>query len=260
MEFSSNLTLEILNQPFLLEKRIELLFAIQQEGSINKAAKAVPMSYKSAWEAVDAMNNLAPTPIVQKETGGKGGGGTILTEYGKNLLETYTVLKSEQKKFLETLMKTTDLDSGNLKTIGRLAMQLSAGNQIIGIIEKIALGRVNANISFVPKSGHKLFANISKNSVATLDLKEGDEVVGIFKSGDVLIATDESLNLSARNKINGVIEKLIHGEVNCEISINIGKNQIITSVITNDAVEELNLEVGKNVFAIIKSSDLMIGK
>ncbi len=74
MEISSNLTLELFNQPFLLEKRIELLFAIQRMGSISKAAKEVPMSYKSAWEAVDSMNNLSHTPILIKETGGVGGG------------------------------------------------------------------------------------------------------------------------------------------------------------------------------------------
>ena len=51
MEILSNLTLEIFNQPFLLEKRIELLIAIQKTGSISKAAKEVPMSYKAAWEA-----------------------------------------------------------------------------------------------------------------------------------------------------------------------------------------------------------------
>ncbi|WP_428026056.1 winged helix-turn-helix domain-containing protein, partial [Arcobacter sp.] len=76
MEISSNLTLELLDKPFLLEKRIDLLFAIKKCGSISKAAKEVPMSYKKAWEAVDAMNNLSPTPIVDRETGGKGGGGT----------------------------------------------------------------------------------------------------------------------------------------------------------------------------------------
>ena len=67
MAISSNLTLELLNQPFLLEKRIELLKAIKQTGSINKAAALVPMSYKSAWEAVEAMNNLSISPIVQKK-------------------------------------------------------------------------------------------------------------------------------------------------------------------------------------------------
>ena len=53
MAISSNLTLELLNHPFLLENRIELLKAIKQTGSINKAAALVPMSYKSAWEAVE---------------------------------------------------------------------------------------------------------------------------------------------------------------------------------------------------------------
>ncbi|MDD3499723.1 MAG: LysR family transcriptional regulator, partial [Sulfurovum sp.] len=76
MELTSNLTLELSDQPFLLEKRIQLLNAIKQHGSISKAAKAVPMSYKAAWDAVDTMNNLSQTPIVSRETGGKGGGGT----------------------------------------------------------------------------------------------------------------------------------------------------------------------------------------
>ncbi len=88
MEISSNLTLELFEQPFLLEKRIDLLFAVQKCGSINKAAKEVPMSYKKAWEAINAMNNLSSTPVVQTETGGKGGGGTSLTKYGENLLKT----------------------------------------------------------------------------------------------------------------------------------------------------------------------------
>ena len=48
MAISSNLTLELFDQPFLLEKRIELLMAIKKTGSINKAAKEVTMIYKSA--------------------------------------------------------------------------------------------------------------------------------------------------------------------------------------------------------------------
>ena len=79
MEILSNLTLEIFNQPFLLEKRIELLIAVKRTGSISKAAKEVPMSYKAAWEAIESMNHLSTTPIVQRDTGGVGSGGTTLT-------------------------------------------------------------------------------------------------------------------------------------------------------------------------------------
>ena len=64
---------------FLGDTRIRLLEAIDQHGSISQAAKAVPISYKAAWDAVDAMNNLADQPLVVRSTGGKNGGGTQLT-------------------------------------------------------------------------------------------------------------------------------------------------------------------------------------
>ena len=99
MEITSPLTFEISGEPFLLEKRIRLLHAIYEHGSISKAAKAVPMSYKSAWEAVDAMNALSPEPIVFRETGGKDGGGTTITEYGMQLLKNYALLKFRVNRF-----------------------------------------------------------------------------------------------------------------------------------------------------------------
>lgn len=260
MNISSNLTLEILNQPFLLEKRIELLFAIHKEGSISKAAREVPMSYKSAWEAVDNMNNLSATPIVQKETGGKGGGGTKLTAYGQNLLKTYQILKKEQTKFLENLTNMTDMDTGTLKTIKRFAMQISARNQIQGTVTKIILGAVNANIIINTKSGQQLFSNISKNSVINMQIEENSEVVALFKSSNVLLTTNSDIAISGRNKIEGIIKDIHKDEINCEVIIDIGDNQTIASVVTTQAVEELKLTIGTSITAIIKSNDIMIGK
>lgn len=260
MQIHSNLTLEILNQPFLLEKRIDLLFAIEQEGSISKAAKIVPMSYKSAWEAVDSMNNLSPIPIVQKETGGKGGGGTKLTDYGHNLLKTYLILKQEQKKFLENLTNMTDMDTGTLKTIKRFSMQISARNQIQGTVKRVVMGKVNANVVLATKSGHELFSNISKNSVVSMGIKEDEPMIAIFKSSNVLLSTSKDIIISGRNKIEGKIKDIHKDEVNCEVIISIGDEQTITSVVTSSAVDELKLKIGSKIVAIIKSNDIMIGK
>ncbi len=260
MTISSNLTLEILDKPFLLEKRIELLFAIQQTGSISKAAKAVPMSYKAAWDAVDAMNNLSYTPIVSRETGGLGGGGTKLTPYGENLLRTYKVLKIEQKKFLETLKNMTDIDTGTLKTIGKLAMQISARNQIQGIVEHVDKGGVNSLVYVKLKSGYTLISVITNSAVESLGLKIGDEVSAIFKSSSVLITTDIALNISARNKFHGIVDAINIGEVNAEVIVNMGGSDKIASIITADSIQSLKLEVGTEVSAVIKSSDVMIGK
>ena len=181
------MTLELLNQPFLLEKRIELLKAIKQTGSINKAAAIVPMSYKSAWEAVEAMNNLSISPIVTKETGGAGGGGTTLTKYGENLLTTYSLLKEEQRKFIENLNRITDLNSGTLKTIRRLSMQISARNQIIGTIEKISLGAVNAEVVVNIGNEDKIVAIVTINSIENMNLKIGTTVDAIIKASDIMI-------------------------------------------------------------------------
>ncbi|XPV68521.1 MAG: TOBE domain-containing protein [Halarcobacter sp.] len=260
MEISSNLTLELLDQPFLLEKRINLLFAIQKCGSISKAAKEVPMSYKKAWEAVDTMNNLSPTAIVTTETGGKGGGGTVLTPYGENLLKTYLVLKHEHKKFLEILKNMTDIDSGTLKTIGRLSMQISARNQIRGKVELIEEGKVNAQVYVKLKSGYTLVSTITKTAVNNLNLKIDDEVTAFFKSSTVLITTDLTLNISARNKFQGKIENIHTGEVNSEVIIDIGNMDKIASIVTSGSIRSLDLKEGVQVSAIIKASDIMIGK
>ena len=260
MKLSSNLTLELFDQPFLLEKRIELLYAIQQHGSINKAAKAVPMSYKKAWEAIDAMNNLSSTPIVQRETGGKGGGGTHLTSYGENLLKTYTILKKEQAHFLNKLHHMTDIDTGTLKTIGRLGMQISARNQLQGIIEKINIATVNAEVYVKIKSGYTLVSNITKTAVENLNLQPQDEVTVFFKSNTVLLTIHDDLHISARNQLQGEIEQINQDSINAEVLINIGNNDKIASITTAHSVKQLQLQPHHQINAIIKASDIMIGK
>ncbi len=256
MELSSKLTLKMLGEPFLLEKRIELLYAIEEHGSISKAAKVVPMSYKSAWEAVDAMNNLSEQPIVQRETGGKNGGGTTITPYGSKLLETYKILKEEHTRFLERLSQVTDIESGAFKTIGRLAMQISARNQIQGTVESIVLGTVNAKVSLRLKSSNRLVSVITKEAVKNLRLEEGDSVTAIFKSSTVMLAVPGEMQLSARNSIRGSVSHITVSEV----MVDIGFHDVLVAVITADALKTLKLKEGSSVTAIIKSSDVMLGR
>ena len=82
----------------------------------------------------------------------------------------------------------------------------------------------------------------------------------IFKSSSVLLTTDLSLNISARNKFQGTVTHINLGEVNSEVLIDIGNGDKIASVITKNATGNLDLKIGDSVSAIIKSSDVMIGK
>lgn len=259
MKFESDLTLIDGEESFLLKKRIALLSAIDKVGSLNAAAKLVPLSYKGAWNMIDTMNNLCPVPVVEKITGGVNGGGTTLTEYGRNLVKTYEIIQKEHQKFLETLSHITDFDKVSLKFFRRFNMQISARNQISGVVELIEIGTVNATVYIKLKSGYTMVSVITVGAVENLNLEIGDEVIVIIKSSAVLITTDISLSISARNKLNGVVENIHLGEVNSEVIINIG-GDLIASVITKNAVGELDVKIGDKVTAVIKSNDVMIGK
>lgn len=81
----------------------ELLERIDASGSISSAATAMGMSYKAAWQAVEGMNNMSETPVVERQTGGKHGGGTRLTTYGRRVVVAYRRLEKEREKVLAAL-------------------------------------------------------------------------------------------------------------------------------------------------------------
>jgi molybdopterin-binding protein len=68
------------------------------------------------------------------------------------------------------------------------------------------------------------------------------------------------MKISARNQIKGIIREIKQGIITAKITIDIGGGNLLSSVITVDSVEELNLKPGDEVYAIIKSTEVMIGK
>jgi molybdate transport system regulatory protein len=83
--------------------RIELLRLIQETGSIRQAALQMGMSYRAAWDAVDAMNKRAGAALVSRLTGGRSGGGAQLTERGKRLVRTYAQLEADHARHVERM-------------------------------------------------------------------------------------------------------------------------------------------------------------
>src|SRR6188508_1607047 len=75
--------------------RLELLSLIDESGSIVKAAKAMGMSYKKAWDMVDDMNTRGKKPLVVARKGGDKGGGTELTDTGRKMIATYGKLMTK---------------------------------------------------------------------------------------------------------------------------------------------------------------------
>lgn len=75
--------------------KADLLDQIAATGSISAAAKAMEMSYSRAWQLVDQMNRAFKRPLVESATGGKRGGGAVLTEEGVEILTLYRRLQAD---------------------------------------------------------------------------------------------------------------------------------------------------------------------
>ncbi|MDB5633985.1 MAG: putative transcriptional regulator, ModE family [Tardiphaga sp.] len=69
--------------------KIQLLENIHATGSISAAGRAMEMSYKRAWDLVDELNKICGQAAVERQTGGKNGGGAMLTPFGLSLVERY---------------------------------------------------------------------------------------------------------------------------------------------------------------------------
>jgi len=244
---------------FLGGDTISLLKKINELGSINSAAKAVGISYKTAWHLVNIVNNLSEKPLVDRNAGGKNGGGTVLTKEGKNVIEQFRVVHEEHRRFLENLEER--LGNSNLyQFLRRISMKVSARNIFSGTIEKITKGAVNAEVILLISGGTRITSNITNGAVDNLSLKEGLNAYAIIKSSSIIIGSDVyPSKISARNIMTGKISKIIEGPVSSEIDVAVNGGNVISATITHGSSEKLHLKEGEQVSAIFKASSVIIG-
>lgn len=100
-KIKSRIWIEVDDNVLLGEGRVRLLKAIEQTGSLSKAAKSLQMSYKKAWTLTDAVNKSAKKPIIVTSIGGKNGGGAKLTPYGKKIISVFEEINSDCWDYLE---------------------------------------------------------------------------------------------------------------------------------------------------------------
>lgn len=119
----------------LADKRIDILRQIGAGGSISKAARAVGVSYKAAWQAVDTLTNLAGTPLVARAVGGAGGGGAQLTEAGRQLLAAADAMAQARSAVLSRWQAAPHTGPA----LARLAVRTSMRNQLPGVVEQLVV-------------------------------------------------------------------------------------------------------------------------
>jgi molybdate transport system regulatory protein len=240
--------------------RIALLEALGELGSIRAAAERVGLSYRGAWDAVQALNNLFEAPLVATQAGGRQGGTAELTPAGRALIGAFHRVEAELAQV------TARLDQGlagaPAEDLGRLfwslGMQTSARNALRGNVTAIADGAVNAEVTLSVAGGVEIVAVVTRDSVAALRLTVGKPVIALIKSSFVVLAKGEGLVTSARNQIRGVVASRTDGAVSSEITLTIAEGKTLTASITRESAEAMGLAEGEPVTALVKAPHVIL--
>ncbi|GLU32154.1 TOBE domain-containing protein [Trinickia caryophylli] len=241
------------------ERFFALLEAIDNTGSINRAASVAGYSYKGAWLVLESAANLANEPLFTTETGGRGGGGTRLTSAAHDLLSAWRELQAHTRRFLreqEAWLVQLPALSGLLR---RIAVKTTARNQFAGTITAVEDGPVTTQVSIKIPCDQEITATMTTAAAKRLKLAVGQDAIALVKSSHVVLVIDfAGYALSARNQFSGTISRIERGATTSLVVVTLAGGVNLTSSVTNDAVDALSLAVGQAATAVFKAYSVML--
>ena len=242
---------------FLGSGRIELLEKIAQTGSIHAAAKAMKMSYKAAWERVNAMNEIADRPIIEKTTGGRGGGGTVLTAHAYELIATYKRFAELHREFIDRFSEAGDDPERLARILSRTFLTTSARNQISCSVKAIEAHGLSSQLTLELRGGDTLIANITTTSVRNMGLESGSDAYAIIKSSDVVITAEAPGSAADMNVIEGEITSIQRSSENAEVTLQLTGGTKLIGVMSPETSRAF--ESGMHVYASVAKRHVIIG-
>jgi len=143
---------------------------------------------------------------------------------------------------------------------GESVMRVSDRNVFRGVITGITQGAVTSEVELTTEGGDRLVSVITTAAVWSLGLKLGKAAIAFFKSHWVIVVSGQSdVAFSTRNQLYGVVTALVRGAISTDVAIGLPGGSLVYAVVSNDAVEEMGLELGVSAAALIKASHVVLG-
>jgi len=188
--------------------------------------------------AVELIGNNMPLPAVQM----------MLGHSTPNPISSYVSFSEDE--FQEVTRFFTEKESGR---------KTSARNSFFGKIETIQEGDIQTRIEILTLGGHKVTTIITNDSVKRLGLKPGKWITAEVKAPWVIL--DKCLDgpeSSADNRFQGIVEKIIRGEINTEYRVKISDGTEICSIVTTESCRRLSLGEGDTVWVLFNSASVVL--
>src|SRR5690625_4456466 len=125
-------------------RRMALLAALQEKGSISAAARHIHLSYKAAWDAVNTINALASEDLILRATGGTRGGGAWVSPKAQEIVALYQEMQQLHEQFIEYLGQIEPGNRDALALLQKMLVHTSARNTFMGTIKHIQEDAVHA--------------------------------------------------------------------------------------------------------------------
>ncbi len=131
-------------------------------------------------------------------------------------------------------------------------------SKVCGTITRVVKGHIHASVQILWKS-IPLSVVITKASCEDMHLFEGDSITVLIKGTDVMLAKSFSGMISARNRVSGIVKRIIRGDVVSKVFVE-SQEEMLHAIITNTSLEEMEISEGNEITAIVKSTELILYK
>lgn len=240
--------------------RIRLLETVARAGSISAGARAAGITYKAAWDALDAMSNLFGTPLLVTRAGGAAGGGATLTPTGIKVIEAFRRLEAEMARVLRNLepdLAGTGVTPLNL--VSGFLMKTSARNALRGTVDSIVSDALSAEVAVTISRDTTIHALVTQQSLRELGLCVGRDVLVLIKAPFVVISTGADRPLvSMSNRVAGTVRRCEISAVNAEVVLDIGDGKTLAATITAQSAKSLGIEIGKPAWALFDAAHVIL--
>jgi molybdate transport system regulatory protein len=239
-------------------ERIALLESVMEHKSITKAAEVTGFSYKTAWDAVNAINNLLPRPAFITRTGGSHGGGAEVTSEGRRLIVAFRRIEEKLGSISAAIAKAGLEHERDLLFLG-IGLKLSVRNALFCKVVKITSAPVNIEVKLEVSPGVMITASVTNASMKDLGLTLGRGCIAMVDASSVmLVHHGEAPRISARNKIAGKVVSRIDDGADSEVVIDIGDGKTLVAVITSEGADTAGAVLGAQVLALFKTSHVIL--
>lgn len=240
-------------------ERIALVEAVGELGSITAAAKQMGLSYKGAWDAIQALNNLFDAPLIAASAGGKAGGAALVTPRGLAVIKAFREVEREIGAALSRLeagLAGAPDDQGLGDLFWSLGLRTSARNALRGTVVRIGEGTVTAEVTLSVGDGVEITSMITRHSVEELGLTVGKPAIALIKSSFVMLTRD--LTFAGTNRLSATIVEREDGESDSEIRLALMAGKTLVATVARLESDELKLAIGQPVIAVVKPANVIL--